>query len=355
MGREHTRVTDDNGKITGENSHEVIVRPARAEDRDGALAFCARIWDGYDYIPHVWDGWLADTRGALLVAIEREVEHGRERERPVGLVHVRKVSDDEVWMEGIRVDPDRRRQGIARRLSSASLAAARERGATVARLMTTHENTASQQLAVGFGYVKVAEMVRYEAPALEPDVLGEAKESEGETETESESETTTEGAPRAGISVDVAPGARLVIAGPEDFERVWAWMERSSLLPLTGGLGFGDWSARALSELDVRAALAEGRLWQLEEWETIQALALLEERPAYTPGESGRLHLRTLDGSSEGIGRLALVLREEAGRRGLRSVVAWLPNLLILRDAMAGAGYEADEDTPMWVYARDLA
>lgn len=354
-------MTDDNGKFTSENSHEVLVRPARAEDRDGVLAFCARIWDGYDYIPHVWDGWLADTRGALLVAIEREVEQGRERERPVGLVHVRKVSDDEVWMEGIRVDPERRRQGIARRLSSASLAAARERGATVARLMTTHENTASQQLAAGFGYVKVAEMVRYEAPAyeapayeapaLKPDVLDEDEASETETDTE----TTTEGARRAGVSVDVAPGARLVISGPEDFERVWAWMERSSLLPLTGGLGFGDWSARALSELDVRAALAEGRLWLLEQWETIQALALLEERPAYTPGESGRLHLRTLDGSSEGIGRLALVLREEAGLRGLRSVVAWLPNLLILRDAMAGAGYDADEDTPMWVYARDLA
>ena len=340
-------MTEDRGR-SGTTGGEIVVRPARPEDRDDVLAFCARIWNGHDYIAHVWDSWLTDTRGALLLAVEREAE--QERELPVGLVHVRKVSDDEVWMEGIRVDPDRRRRGIARRLSSASLAAARERGATVARLMTTYENTASQQLAAGFGYVKVAEMVRYEASALAPEALDEEEEGGGDvTETAAAAGSTV-----AGGSVDVVPGARLVIPGPEDFERVWSWMERSSLMPLTGGLGFGDWSARALSEPDVRAALDEGRLWLLEEWETLQALALLEERPAYTPGEPGRLHLRTLDGSSEGIGRLALVLREEAGLRGLGSVVAWLPNLLILRDAMAGAGYEAEEDMPMWVYARDL-
>lgn len=336
-GREYTAVTEDRS----EAGAEIVVRPARPEDREAVLAFCARIWDGHDYIAYVWDAWLADTRGALLVAIEAGSE------RPVGLVHVRMVSDDEAWMEGIRVDPDARRRGIARQLSVAALVAARARGTRVARLMISRENAASQQLAAGFGYAKVAEVVRYEAPALEPEAPGESEDAEsGEDMAESDDHTAP--------AHDAAPGMRLIIAGVEDFERVWAWMERSSQLPLSGGLGFGDWSARALSEPEVRAALAEGRAWLLEEWETIQALALLEEQPAYAPDERDRLHLRTMDGTSEGIGRLALVLREEAGLRGLGSVSLWLPDLLILRDAMAGAGYEAD-GTPMWIYARELA
>ncbi len=328
-------MTDDQGAGGG----AVVVRPARAEDRDAVLAFCARIWEGHDYIAYVWDAWLADPRGALLVAVERGSG------RPVGVVHVRMASDDEVWMEGIRVDPDARRRGIGRLLSTAALAAARERGAKVARLMISRANTVSQQLAAGFGYAKVAEMVRYEAPALESAELQEDEGAEGADEATSDGES--------GPMLDVAPGARLTIPGADDFERVWAWLEGSSLLPLSGGLGFGDWAARALTEPDLRAALAAGRVWLLEEWEAIQALAILEERPPYSPDERGRLHLRYVDGASEGIGRLALVLREEAGLRGLGSVTLWLPDLLILRDAMAGAGYEAD-DTPMWVYARDL-
>ena len=315
-----------------------MVRPARAEDRDAVLAFCARIWEGHDYIPYVWDAWLADPRGALLVAVEQTSE------RPVGLVHVRMVCDDEAWMEGIRVDPDARRRGIGRLLSTASLSAARERGATVARLMVSRANTPSQELATGFGYVKVAEVLRYEAQALESSARDEDERGVEAAESEIGPEPM----------LDVAPGARLTIHGPDEFERIWTWLEGSSLLPLSGGLGFGDWSARALSEPDVRAALEEGRVWLLEEWEAIQALAMLEERPPYEPGERGRLHLRYVDGASEGIGRLALVLREEAGMRGLGSVMLWLPDLLILRDAMAAAGYESD-DTPMWIYARDLA
>ena len=334
-------MTQDQGGAEG----AVVVRPARAEDRDAVLAFCARIWDGHDYIAYVWDAWLADQRGALLVAVERASG------RPLGLVHVRMVSDDEAWMEGIRVDPDARRRGIGRLLSTASLAAARERGAAVARLLTSRTNTASQQLAAGFGYAKVAEVARYEAPALASAAVDEA---EGAEVAEGDEDLAAVAEEVNSAALDVAPGARLTIPGPDEFERLWAWLEGSSLLPLSGGLGFGDWSARALSEPDLRAALAEGRVWLLEEWETIQALAILEERPPYTPGERGRLHLRYVDGASEGIGRLALVLREEAGLRGLESVTLWLPDLLILRDAMAAAGYEASESA-MWVYARDLA
>ena len=50
------------------------VRPARAEDRDAVLAFCAHTWADGDYIEFAWDNWLRDQQEQrsvlLLVAVE---------------------------------------------------------------------------------------------------------------------------------------------------------------------------------------------------------------------------------------------------------------------------------------------
>jgi hypothetical protein len=60
-----------------------------------------------------------------------------------------------------------------------------------------------------------------------------------------------------------------------------------------------------------------------------------------------------MDGLADAIGRLALSLRAEAAAEGYARVELWLPDLLILRDAMAGAGYEGDDEV-MLVLAREL-
>src|SRR5258706_16050931 len=78
-------------------------RPARAEDRDAVLAFCARTWGDGDYIAEVWDDWLGDQRGVLLVATLDE--------RPVGLIHVRLLSAVEPWLKGIPWAPAVHSQG----------------------------------------------------------------------------------------------------------------------------------------------------------------------------------------------------------------------------------------------------
>src|SRR5437879_7456093 len=137
---------------------QLDVRPARAEDREAVLAFCAHTWSEGDYIEDVWDEWLHDERGALLVAVSQD--------RPIGMIHVALYSDDEAWLEGIRVDPAQRRRGVGRVLVSRALVTARERGGKVARLFTDHDNIASQDLITGFGFKRVAEVSHYEAPAL---------------------------------------------------------------------------------------------------------------------------------------------------------------------------------------------
>jgi hypothetical protein len=90
----------------------------------------------------------------------------------------------------------------------------------------------------------------------------------------------------------------------------------------------------------------------IEEWDAMQALAI----PVPTAPEwesTPTLAVRYIDGLADAIGRLALSLRAEAAATAYARLELWLPDLLILRDAMAGAGYESDDEV-MLVFAREL-
>ncbi|HEV8192334.1 MAG TPA: GNAT family N-acetyltransferase [Ktedonobacterales bacterium] len=296
-----------------QNTGELVVRRARPEDRDTVLAFCAHTWDDGDYIAEVWDEWVTDEHNALLVGVLDGT--------PVALEHVCMVGADEAWLEGMRVDPAYRRHGFGRVMVSRALVAAREMGATVARLLTSDTNVASQRLVERFGLVKVAEMVRYRAPALNPE--------EGED------------------------AARLTTPGEQAFERIWAWLEQSNLAPLNGGLEITDWHAEALTEPLLRRCLAARQVALLEEWDTFGALAVaLPHR--WDETDPWTLEVRYIDGLADAIDRLAYALRKRAAELNCTTVELWLPNVLILRDAMAGAGYERHGDHAHWIYTREL-
>jgi ribosomal protein S18 acetylase RimI-like enzyme len=300
----------------GDVSDETIVaRLAREDDREAVLAFCARTWKDGDYIQYVWEDWLKDASGALLVATIAG--------RPVGLSHLRMMSPEEAWIEGVRVDPEARRQGVARALISRTLVTAHERGATVARYFTSSDNIASQQLFDRFGYTRVAEILHFSADALGAD------EREGDT-----------------IS--------LARAAEEDAERIWAWLERSNLAPLNGGLEIHEWAAQALTEPRLREQLAADRVWTLDELGDLAALAVVErvEGEPDNPDDPPILSVWYCDGSADALGRMGVALRKLATTLDLARVELWLPDLLILRDAMDGAGFSTHE--PMWVYAREL-
>jgi hypothetical protein len=92
----------------------------------------------------------------------------------------------------------------------------------------------------------------------------------------------------------------------------------------------------------------------LEEWGAIQALAIARA-PARDDGAApAALEVEYLDGAAEGIGRMALALRREAAAGGLAGVRLAIPDLLILHDAMDGAGYARLDVQALWCFARDL-
>lgn len=323
----------------GTGPGRLVVREARQEDRDAVLAFCAQTWDGGDYIEQVWDRWLADADGALLLG-----EAGGE---PVALSHIQMLAAGEAWIEGVRVAPRARRQGVGRVMISRSLVRARDLGATVARLFTGARNQPAQRLFGAFGFSRVAELVCYSAGALAPD----GERAGPEPRTAAERDPTIAETTRDTTTGALPPHARLRTPGPAEFETLWAWLTQSNLTPFNGGLEVRNWAARGLSEPALREYLAAGEVITLDEWGGPQALAVATE----DVGDGAPyLEARYVDGLSDAIGRLALLLRGEAHRRGLGQVFLWLPDLLILTDAMNGAGYTPENDTPMWVYARSL-
>ena len=288
---------------------DVTIRLAQPQDKATVLAFCAQTWDWGDYIPQVWDEWLADPSGRLLVAILAD--------RPVGLIHMQMVASDECWLEGMRVDPAMRKQGISKRLNEQAMREARRMGATVARLATRSDNVVAQRALDSGGFAQVGTYLHYAAPAEE-----------------------VRGAPQP------------LVAAAQDLPALLAFLDRSNIFPVTGGLIYADWGdrTRALTEEVLSERLANGQVLLLRQWGDFQAIAICGLQNAAEPV----LLVEYIDGTTEGVGRLAYGMRSLALERGLEQVAITIPNVLMLRDVLEGTGYQTEDAGFFLVYQRQL-
>jgi hypothetical protein len=135
----------------------IAVRRARAEDKAAVLSFATRTWDGRDYIPDVWDRWLAASDGVLLVATAGGMDptdaEGAPLEsgRPIAVARLVMLSAYEAWLEGIRVDPRVRGMSVATDFQVAELRWAAAQGAQVVRYATGQDNEGSHRLGARHG------------------------------------------------------------------------------------------------------------------------------------------------------------------------------------------------------------
>ncbi|MBA3307625.1 MAG: GNAT family N-acetyltransferase [Chloroflexi bacterium] len=152
-------------------SWSITVRRARADDKEAVLSFATRTWDGSDYIPDVWERWLAATDGVLLVATaggaastavggRRPVDADGaplEAARAVAVARLTMLSRDEAWLEGIRVDPRVRGMGVATDFQVAELRWAAAHGVRVVRYATGPDNEGSHRLGARHGFALLGE------------------------------------------------------------------------------------------------------------------------------------------------------------------------------------------------------
>jgi GNAT superfamily N-acetyltransferase len=115
---------------------DLIIRPVRPADRDRVMELTRDVWEGHDYLPRVFDDWIADAGAAFQAAEVDGVVAGLQRLRP--------YAPGLVWYEGLRVASTHRRQGLARAMLKSAIAEAKEQGFREMRLATG--NLAAAQL-----------------------------------------------------------------------------------------------------------------------------------------------------------------------------------------------------------------
>jgi len=126
---------------------DLDVRDARPADIDDVAGFATETWDGWDYVPDIWEDWLGE--GTTLVAeYEGEV---------VGTVHATERGD-EAWLEGLRVAEEHRREGVGSRLTEAALERIAEEGTSVVRCVVFDDNDAAVELLNELGFERVTTM-----------------------------------------------------------------------------------------------------------------------------------------------------------------------------------------------------
>jgi GNAT superfamily N-acetyltransferase len=121
------------------------INNATNSDKEKILDFCKNTFSWGDYISEVWNYWIKE--GKLLVM--------HQDDNPVGICHASINSDSkQVWIEGIRVHPDFRRQGIAQKLVLESEIIAKNTGCKYSFMLIDVNNLNSLQLANHLGYEK---------------------------------------------------------------------------------------------------------------------------------------------------------------------------------------------------------
>ena len=119
------------------------IRKPVASDKQPILDFCTNTFSWGDYIHEVYDSWINEGD---LVLLEKNNE-------PVAMCHgVIYPEEKMLWIEGIRVRQDFRRNGFAELLVSHLEKNAYDLGISQANMLIESENIPSLNLAAKIGY-----------------------------------------------------------------------------------------------------------------------------------------------------------------------------------------------------------
>ena len=117
-----------------------MIRKAKSADKSVILKFCKKTFSWGDYIKDVWDYWISE--GNLFVI---------EKNSPMGICHAY-FSKNQVWIEGIRINPKFRKKGLASKLVKKVESLAIKKKIQIALMLIDTENFPSLIMAQKLGY-----------------------------------------------------------------------------------------------------------------------------------------------------------------------------------------------------------
>ena len=116
------------------------IREANIFDKNSVLKFCKNTFSWGDYIEKVWSSWLDEGNLFLF-----------EKKSPVGICHAF-YSENQIWIEGIRIDPEHRREMIASKLVTYAESIGKKNHKLFSYMLIDTENKNSISMANSLNY-----------------------------------------------------------------------------------------------------------------------------------------------------------------------------------------------------------
>lgn len=137
----------------------VVIRPTLPSDTPDVLEFCKYIWEGNDYIPYVWNEWMADPAGHLFTA--EYAGHA------VGIARVTHLAPRQWWFEGLRVNPEFHDKKIGSALHEYITDWWLSNGDGTVRLWTNAKRVKVHHLCEKLGFIHTQEVAFYTAAPID--------------------------------------------------------------------------------------------------------------------------------------------------------------------------------------------
>jgi len=277
------------------SSQDLTLRPMRAADRERVVEISRDVWDGHDYLPRVFDDWLADA-GATFQAAELDGV-------VVGVQRLRPFAPRLVWYEGLRVASTHRRHGLARAMLGSAIAGAKEEGFREMRLGTA--NPDAVRLFESLGFRRLVDVRWWR-----------------------------------GTRVEGGDPARM--PDPAEARKVWPAVEKSPGIELYHGVSADFNGARDMDAAELERLAQTG---MLRVGPGGRALAALRE------AWGNNLAVAFLAGRGGALRELLMALRYEADADGLDHVTVTLPRDHPAAVDMTASGYDlANDDDSAYIY-----
>ena len=116
------------------------IREANSLDKISVLKFCKNTFSWGDYVEQVWNFWISE--GHLFLGQKPE---------PVGICHAF-YSDDQIWIEGIRIESTFRRQNVASELVKHAEIIGLAKNLSFSYMLIDTENSVSISMAQSLNY-----------------------------------------------------------------------------------------------------------------------------------------------------------------------------------------------------------
>lgn len=271
----------------------------------------AKTWDDGDYIDEtIWKAWASDEQ-AQLIAAELDGQL-------VGFVRLAELGPAEWWLEGLRVDPQRRRQGIGRALLAHIIGLFQHKAIGLLRFFTASSNPSMPGLAEKFGFMHTLSY----APML--------------------------------IAAEPADYRNFKVLQPVNLEMAYAYLRRSPMYRVNH-FAEHHWTAYYLTKERLGEYLADPAIEVLgwRQLDQLHGLAIL--MPDATEEAAGVLQVAYLDaGDDTSLGAMLAALRGIAARRGCQQIGWKTPLGIGLNRLFLTLDLERSLEVDLWLYELPL-